>query len=183
MKKLALYLFLAGTIPALFVSCSSDDDNPIEINESFIPGEWDLTETKSENGKVTGTFQGIPVSGDYSVTGKDYTAKVNFTESTVANEPNTLTGSGGFTLVAEVTIPTQDPISVERNVPEFIGGGEWTIENNNLNVTVQGETVSYEITALSAQSMTLKATLDQDETIEGTTFRITGDQFFVLTKQ
>lgn len=180
MKRLALLLFLAGS--TLFVSCG-DDDDAIEINESLIPGEWNLTEIRSENGKASTTIEGVPVSGDYSISGKDYTATVTFTEATAENEPNTVTGSGGFTLVASVTIPTQDPIEVEQNIPEFIGSGEWSVSGNTLTVTVQNETTSYEITSLTEQSMTLKIVIDEERTIENLTVAVTGDQFIVLTKQ
>ncbi len=180
MKKLSLLLFLATT--TLFLSCSSDDDAPIVIDASLIPGEWNLTETRSENGKVTTTVQGIPVSGDYSISGKDYTASITLTESTVTDEPNTFSSSGGFTLVATVTIPGQDPTEVEEVVPDFFGSGEWTVSGNQITTTVQGEAIAYEITSLTAQEMTLKATLNEEQTFEGVTVTITGDQFIVLSK-
>ncbi len=181
MKKLALLLFLTSTI--LLISCSSDDDAPFVVDESLIPGEWTLTEIKSENGKITATVGVVPVSGDYSVTGKDYTAKATFTESTVENEPNTVVSSGGFTVVATVTIPMQDPVTEERPVPEFISNtAEWTVNGNSLTIKTEVETISYEITALSAQSMTIKVTLDEEETFQGIDFKISGDQFFTLTK-
>ncbi len=185
MKKFALLLFLTSTV--LFVSCSDDDNDPIEIDQSLISGSWNLTEVRSENGKATATVQNIPLSGDYSVTGKDYTATATFTASDSESEPNTVTGSGGFTLVASFSLPTQDPIEVEQNVPDLIGAGEWTVSGNTLSITVQQETTSYEITALTAQSMTLKITIDEDTTVDiggdSVAVSITGDQFFVLTKQ
>ncbi len=185
MKKFALLLFLAST--TIFVSCSSDDDNSTEIDQSLLPGEWNLTEIRSEDGKITATVSGIPLSGDYSVTGKDFTAKATFTASTAENEPNTVIGSGGFTIVATVTIPTQDAIEEERTVPEFIdSAAEWTLEGNTLTITAQGESVAYVITSLSPQSMTLRFSLDEEITIpelDNIEAKITGEQFFVLTKQ
>ncbi len=180
MKKLSLLLFLATT--TLFLSCGSDDDAPIVIDESLIPGEWTLTSTRSENGRVSATVQGVPVNGDYSISGKDYTASITFTEATATDEPNTFTGAGGFTLVATVTIPTQDPIEVEEVVPDFFGTGEWTVSGNQITTTVQGEAIAYEIVALTAQEMTLKATLNEEQTFEGLTVTVTGDQFIVLSK-
>ncbi len=183
MKKCALFLFVISTI--LFSSCSSDDDAvaPFVADASLIPGEWSLVDVKSENGTFTTTVQGLPISGTYSVSGKDYNASVTLTEST----PNTITGSGGFTLVATFSIPLQEPITVEEVVPEFLGTGEWTINNNTLTTTAQGEIQSFEIVALSAQAMTLKLVINEETTIEtalGTlTLTITGDQFIELIKQ
>ncbi len=185
MKKLALLLFLITT--TLIVSCSSDDDAPFVADETLIPGEWSLTDIRSENGRASATIGGLPVNGDYSVTGRDYTATATFTESTSENEPNRVTGSGGFILVASITVPLQDPIEVEQNVPELIGTGEWTVNGNTLSVTVQQETTLYEITSLTEQSMTLKIAIDEEVTVEigaeTVTASVTGDQFIELTKQ
>ena len=180
MKKLALFLFLAATT-SMFTSCGDDDDS-IVVDESLVPGIWNLTETRSENGRASATIQGIPLSGDYSVTGNNYAATITFTESTVETEPNTFVGSGGFTLVASVTIPTQEPIEVEQNIPELFGTGEWTVSGNTLTLDVQGETTSYEIISLTDQSMTLKIAIDEEISTEvGTetvTVAVTGEQFF-----
>ncbi len=184
MKKLNLFLFLVAT--ALFISCSSDDDAPFTADESLIPGEWNLTEVRSEDGKISATIQGIPVTGDYSVSGKDYTASVTFATGASENDPNTLSSTGGFTLVATVTLPTQDPVEVEEVVPSVIGSGEWTVEGNILTTIIQGETLTYEIVGLTEQTMTLKVAIDEETTIEqlnNLSVTITGSQFFVLTKQ
>ncbi|MCK8522291.1 lipocalin family protein [Aquimarina sp. D1M17] len=183
MKKLSLLLCLITA--SLFVGCSSDDDTPV-IDQSSIPGTWNLTDVRSENGKVSATIQGVPVSGDYSVDGKDYDASITFTEGTSENDANTVAATGGFTLVATVTIPTQDPVEVEETIPSVIGSGEWTVDGNTLTTTVQGETQNYEIVELTGTSMTLKIEIDETRTIEqlgNIEAAITGEQFFVLTKQ
>ncbi len=184
MKKLAFLLFLTTT--TLIVSCSSDDDAPFVADETLIPGEWSLTETRSENGRASATIGGLPVNGDYSVTGRDYTATATFTESTSENEPNIVAGSGGFILVANFTIPFQDPIEVKQNVTELIGTSEWTVNGNTLSVTVQQETTSNEITSLTEQSMTLKIAVDEEITVEfgaeTIIASVTGDQFITLAR-
>ncbi len=187
MKKLALFLFVASTI--LFTSCSGDDDGgapPFIADESLIPGDWNLQEVRSENGTFTTTFQGLPVSGTYIVSGKDYAATISFTKSATAGEPNTTSGSGSFTLVASFNIPTQQPIVVEEPVPDLIGTGEWTLNGNTLTTTAQGESIAYEIIALTAQSMTLKFVINEQRTVDSAlgpvTLNITGDQFVVLNK-
>ncbi|PKV49622.1 lipocalin-like protein [Aquimarina sp. MAR_2010_214] len=180
MKRFAMLLFLAST--SLFVSCNSDDDSPIEINQSLIPGEWDLTEVKSENGKVTATIENIPVSGDYSLSGKDYTAKATFTEVSEADKPNTFVSSGGFTLIAKITIPTQS-IDYEQAIPDFIGSGEWKVDGTKLITTVANKEVSFDIIALTAQTMSIKKDIKETVEQQGISFEVTGSQIFTLTKK
>lgn len=180
MKKFAMLLFLAST--SLFFSCSSDDDSPIAIDQALIPGEWDLTEVKSEDGKVTTTIENIPVSGDYSISGKDYTAEASFTESSNTNEPNTFTSSGGFTIVATISIPTQS-IDYEQVVPDFIGAGEWKVEGTRLITTVAGTDKSFDIITLNAQTMSLRVDIEETVEQQGFTFSVTGSQIFTLTKK
>ncbi|WP_103072458.1 lipocalin family protein [Aquimarina sediminis] len=180
MKKIAMLLFLAST--SMFLSCNSDDDSPIQIDQSLIPGEWCLTEIKSENGKVSATIENIPVKGDYSLSGKDYTAKVTFTEASDPDLPNTFVSSGGFTLVATIKIPTQS-IDHEEIVPDFIGSGEWKVEGSKLITTVGGKEESFEITVLNSQTLSLKKDIDETVEQEGITFNVSGSQIFTLTKK
>lgn len=180
MKKFAMLLFLAST--SLFFSCSSDDDTSTEIDQNLISGEWNLTEIKSENGKVSTTIENIPVTGDLTLTGKEYTANVTFTETSATDEPNTFVSSGGFTAVASITIPTQDPIEYEEVIPDFIGAGEWKTEGNTLITTIDGEEESFEIVVLTAETMTLRVAVNETIELQGITFDVTGNQIFVLTK-
>lgn len=180
MKRFAMLLCLATTL--LFVSCNNDDDAPIEIDQSLIPGEWSLTEVKSENGKVTATIENIPVNGDYSISGKDYTAEAIFTEVSDATKPNTFVSSGGFTLVAKITIPTQS-IDYEESIPNFIGAGEWKIDGTKLITIVAEKEVSFDIIALTAQTMSIKKDIKETVEQQGIAFEVTGSQIFTLTKK
>ncbi|WP_438422252.1 hypothetical protein [Aquimarina macrocephali] len=180
MKRFAMFLFLASTL--LFVSCNDDDDSPIEIDQSLIPGEWNLTEVKSENGKVTATIENIPVSGGYSLSGKDYTAEATFTKASEADKPNTFLSSGGFTLVAKITIPTQS-IDYEEAIPDFIGAGDWKIDGTKLITTVANKDVSFDIIALTAQTLSIKKDIKETVEQQGITFEVTGSQIFTLTKK
>ncbi|EZH74532.1 hypothetical protein ATO12_12240 [Aquimarina atlantica] len=180
MKRFAMFLCLASTL--LFVSCNNDDDSPIEIDQSLIPGEWSLSDVKSENGKVTATIENIPVNGSYSISGKDYTAEATFTEVSDTDKPNTFTSTGGFTLVAKITIPTQS-IDYEESIPDFIGAGEWKIDGTKLITTVAEKDASFDIIALTAQTMSIKKDIKETVEQQGITFEVTGSQIFTLTKK
>ena len=175
-----MLLFLAST--SLLLSCKNDDDSPIIVDASLVPGEWDLSEIKSENGKVSTTIENVPISGNYSITGKDYTAKVTFTEVSDTNKPNTFVSSGGFTIVATIKIPTQS-IDYEQVVPDFLGTGEWKVEGTKLTTTVAGKQKSFEIIALTNKTMSLKTDIQETVEQEGFTFEVTGSQIFTLTKK
>ncbi len=180
MKRFAMLLFLAST--SIFVSCSDDDDT-INIDQSLIPGEWNLTEVTSENGKVSATTDAVPVpvSGNYSVSSKDMTVQVTFVES-ATEDPNTFTSSGGFTLVAMVTLPLIDPIEYEQAIPEFIGTGEWRVEGNKLITTEQSTDQSFDIITLNAETISLRVPIDETVQEGGYNLEITGSQIFTLTK-
>lgn len=180
MKKNVLLLFIATT--SLFLSCKKDDDSSINADASLVPGEWSLSEIKSENGKVSTTIENIPVSGNYFITGKDYTAKITFTEFSDTNKPNTFVGSGGFTVIATIKIPTQS-IDYEQIVPNFLGVGEWKVENTRLITTVAGKNKSFEIITLTDKTMRIKTDIKETVEQKGFTFEVTGDQIFTLTKK
>ncbi len=178
MKRFAMLLFLVST--PLFFSCNSDDDDtPTQIDLNLISGEWDLTGIKSEDGKASATISNISVNGDYNVSGKDFNAEAIFTDG----EPNTFTSSGSFISVASITFATQDPIEYEREIPNFIGAGEWKAEGNILTTIVEGVKSSFEIVSLTEETMSLKVEINETIEQQNITFEITGSQVFTLTKK
>jgi len=183
MKKFALYLFIATT--TFLVSCSDDEDAPT-VDTSLLAGEWNLTEIRTENGKATATIPAspIPISVGFSLTGKDYNATLTFTESDTQGAPNTFTGAGGFTVIGTLKLPIGDPITEEEIIPDFFGSGEWSISENNLSTTVQGQTITYDIIELTAQKLVLKVSLvGEERTVQDITGTIdSGDQFATFTK-
>lgn len=182
MRKITLIL-LAFSIN-LFVSCSNDDsDGPITIDESLISGDWVLSDIISEDGKFTTTISGFPASGDFTTTGSDYTLQISFVE-TAEEEPNTFTSAGGFTAIVAAQIPSQDPIEIEQNFPDFFGSGEWSVNGNTLTTTVQGESQTYEIRELSATTMKLAIPIDESVPYEplDITVDLTGTIIATLTK-
>ena len=162
MKKLLL-LFLASSF--VFTSCNSDDgDEPIMIDESLIPGLWNVTAMEVSDGKSITTFDGTSITANYSSFGKDFDFQVNFIDST---DPKTFTSEGGYTAVVTVSAFGQSQTQ-EETVSDFFGAGTWSVENNKLLMTntVDGQTVVQEgeITMLTEE--TLKMRIVFDETIE-----------------
>jgi len=184
MKRITLLLFTISL--SLFVSCSNDDnDDPTTIDQSLIPGVWKLTDITSEDGRFSTTLNGIPLTGNYEASGKDYTMEITFTE-TAAEEVNTFTSTGGFTAVGQVQIPTQDPIELEQNFPDFFGTGQWRIDGNKLITTVEGESQTYEIRELTSTTLKLAGSIDEsvDYDLNGTniTVNLTGTIITTLSK-
>lgn len=177
MKKLILLLFLAST--SAFISCGSDDDASIEIDESLIPGDWDLTALSVENGKTTTEAQGQSASIDYTTVGKDFTMETTFIDST---DPKTYTSSGGYTAVITQNLLGQETTQ-EQTITDFLGSGEWRVEGNMLITTTDGVEQASQITALNSETMSLKIEINESLEIAGASVTTTGTLNYTLTRQ
>lgn len=178
MKKLILLLFLAST--TAFVSCSGDDDSvSIEIDESLIAGEWDLTALSVENGKTTTVAQGQTVSLDYTNVGKDFTLETVFSDNT---DPKTFVSTGGYVSVVTTTVAGQSTTQ-EQPISDFLGTGEWRVEGNMLITTSDGKEQAAEITVLDSETMSLKSEINESFEQSGVSVTTTGTLFYTLTRK
>ena len=160
------------------VGCSSDDDGTTSIDQSLIPGTWNITAIESNDGRFTGTVEGIPVSGSFTAEGKNITTQIVFVEGT----ENTFTSSGGFTLEISILIPLQDPLVVEEDFPDYLGNGFWRAEGNNLILTVLSEESAYTVTNLTAMNMSLAVSFNEEVDYNGTIFSLDGTLEIDLSK-
>ena len=163
---------------ATLFSCSNDDDGTITVDESLIPGTWNITAIESNDGRFTGTVEGIPVSGSFTAEGKSITTQIVFVEGT----ENTFTSSGGFTLEISILIPLQDPLVVEEDFPDYLGNGSWRVEGNNLILTVSSEESAYTVTNLTAMNMSLAVSFNEEVDYNGTIFSLDGTLEIDLSK-
>ncbi|MBW1294342.1 hypothetical protein [Aquimarina litoralis] len=178
MKKLILLLFLVST--TAFVSCGNDDDSvSIEIDESLIPGDWNLTALTVDNGKTTTVAQGQSTTVDYTTVGKDFTMETSFIDST---DPNTYTSSGGYTAVITQNFVGQETTQ-EQPITDFLGSGEWRVEGNMLITTTSGVEQAAQITALNSETMSLKIEINESLEISGASVTTTGTLNYTLTRQ
>ena len=168
MKK--IHVLIQVLFIATLFSCSNDDDGTITVDESLIPGTWNITAIESNDGRFTGTVEGIPASGSFTAEGKNITTQIVFVEGT----ENTFTSSGGFTLEISILIPLQDPLVVEEDFPDYLGNGSWRVEGNNLILTVSSEESAYTVTNLTAMNMSLAVSFNEEVDYNGTIFSLDG---------
>lgn len=179
MKK--FYCLIQILCIATLISCSNDDDGSIIIDQSLIPGTWNVIAIESNDGRFTGNIQGIESSGSFMAEGKNITTEVVFIKGD--NETsNTFSSSGGFTLEISILIPLQDPLVVEEDFPDYLGNGSWRVEGNNLILSVSGEQGNYTVTNLTAQNMSLATSFNEEIDYNGTIFSLDGTLEIDLSK-
>ncbi len=177
MKKLGLVLFLACT--TFLTSCSNDDDaSAIVIDEALIIGEWDLTDFKTENGRTVTNALGETITAEYSSTGRDYNAQLTFSEN-----PKTFLSSGGYTAIVTTTTFGQT-VTEEQVIPgDFISGGSWRVENNQLIVTdINDNDTAFSVLSQSDDTLIIRHDLNQVIDILGVSVTTTGVVTYTLNK-
>lgn len=160
-----LILFFASV---LLLGCNNDDEaqapEPQAIDTSKFPNTWKLTDIQTIGGKATATLSGVPLTGDFTTSGKDYTAEITFTEGTGQNA-NTFTSGGGFTAVFSIDLTLQK-FDTEQNFPNFFGAGTWKLDGNHLITTVLGKDSTLVIQELTDTTMKINIPLKESITYE-----------------
>lgn len=173
MKNL-IKLITLFSITLFFASCSSSDDAP-QVNSKDLLGTWNLTEVTTE-GTTKSTGNGVTIESTYTSLGKDYNAKLIFSEN-----PNKFQSSGSYTsVVTTTTLGQESTINVPIN--NIIGAGDWEITGNTLNTSGYGDDASAEILELNESTLKLKILLDKEFTFNGVSQKTTGIVFYTLTK-
>ncbi len=172
MKKLLL-LFISTL---LFISCSDESDNNVDVNQSDLVGTWNLTKLEGFNKAdvKSGVFS---TNIDNTFFGKDYNFTFNFTEN-----PNNYYTDGSFTLV---TIDKDDQTTeISSNTAGNLVSGEWKIENNKLVITNKTTQASTEFTidSFETNKLTLKETINLDQSNDHGTSKINSSLIMILEK-
>ncbi|RZS92241.1 lipocalin family protein [Aquimarina brevivitae] len=179
MKNINYFVLLLLIVTSF--GCSSDDDGTLTVDESLIPGTWEVTSVVSNDGRFSGTVENIPITGSFTAEGKNYTAVITFVEGT-GEAANTYTSTGGFSLDITVQIPTQDPVVVEEDFPDYLGSGTWSVEGNNLITVTLDQQTNFTITNLTTDTMALAVSLDEEVVVDNTTFTLDGTLEITLSK-
>ncbi len=178
MKKIALLLFLTSSI--LFTSCDKDDDSvSIEIDETLIPGEWDLTALNVENGKTITITGDQRINESYTSFGKNFELLVSFSDSSFLYSALSY---GVYTSVITTTF-SGESTTKEVLISDFLPDGKWNTEGNLLIITKDGVSKSFEILELSQNTIRLKTEINETkETLEGS-ITTTGTMFSTLQRK
>lgn len=150
------------TILALFVSCTGSDDTIIvdtNASPSDLAGTWNLIE-ESQEGKISTTFNNIPVNGDITSVGKDLDTQLVFTEG-----PNNFTASGSYTDVISFSIVGQSLAEQEVTIPisDFISQGTWSLSQGILTMIQNSVQQDVRITELTSTSLKIEIDIEDEQ--------------------
>lgn len=166
---------------ALFISCSDDDNNdpPIGIDETALPGTWKLIAFRVNNGQTfIETDEERTLYSTFFSVGKDFETSLTFNQN-----PETFESDGGYTTVLTNTIVNQQPTTQEIPTPGFAASGNWQIKDGDLVLEVEGTEESFKITGLNSELLFLEKELNQTFPLPGGTQVSTGMTFFAFGKQ
>ena len=139
MRALKIMLFLA--VPAIFVSCSKDDDEP-SIDRDMLLGEWNLTEF-SYSGSSSVSYGNETTSLTYTAETSDLNAQVIFEDKSNYSTR----GSYRITITSEMDGET----FVENySFSDVSGRGTYRIEGNKMFTTPQGPVQEGEVQPMDA---------------------------------
>ncbi|TVZ52126.1 hypothetical protein OD90_1290 [Dokdonia sp. Hel_I_53] len=115
-------MFLAAIT---FASCSSDDDNSFNIDESLIVGEWTITDFDYDVDTTT-SFEGQSITASATAVGS------NFDYNIIFNKDNTLVADGSYDVTLETTVAGQSVGTETTTVSNIETSGEWSIDGDQL---------------------------------------------------
>lgn len=137
-----LFIMMLGII--CLISCSSDDDNP--VNNNSIVGKWKLTKVTTEM-----TTNNIYAIGE----GTDYNGFMTFED-----QPNKVYGEGEVMLEIKVYM---DGVLLETmtqtiSLANQFETGQWEISENTLTLSGSNSSVSVALTELTGSSLKFRYT-------------------------
>lgn len=144
----------------LLVSCEESEDTVIDVNaqQSDLIGTWNLTQV-TQDGTGTVTIENIPISGKVNAFGKDINAQI-----IVAENPNTVNASGGYTAEITASLATGSRTEdVPVTLSEVLSGSSWSLNEGVLKLANGEEQLEVNITELTTNS--LKIEFDYDDKI------------------
>ncbi|GAA3513429.1 hypothetical protein GCM10022393_29030 [Aquimarina addita] len=150
-----LYLLLVVIITAVFISCDNEDTEDILQENVSIIGNWEMTSIEITDGTSTTEFFGEAITLDYTTVGKDIDYTVTFSEN-----PNVLTGEGGYTAVVSTTYAGQTETQ-EETISDFMNSGAWRKEGNILYTTTEEVESPSTIKELTENTMTVESIINQ----------------------
>ncbi len=129
MKKILILL----TIGLILTSCKKDELTETQITKKDLLGTWNVSKISSENGSISGTMAGFPVSSKVNITGSDYKMKVTFNKEQISSE-------GSFKITPEFEKPPFNIYNTPHTIKQFpVLNVNWDVKNKKI-VTGESET-------------------------------------------
>jgi len=157
MKK----IFFLCILSVFTISCDTTECG-CSIPSERIEGHWNGTAINI-NGTTQVTLPNFPIAVPVTIVGEGY--NIDFTY-TLTENPNKATSEGSYSMEITASAVGQSFTENQENI-EFDFSGPWSLDNDQLTMTVNEQEVTATILELTATSLILEFPTEQVITYEG----------------
>jgi len=157
MKKTIYYILIL--LVANFTSCTGNDVVDQSITEEDLWGSWEVSELYTENGTTGVYFNGQSITGAYLGVGSDFNMNALF-----EGNPNNFYTSGSFTFNGTISFLNEQFTTqqVVDFIPSILSPASWSLQNNTLTFSREGETMVSNIVYFNNDTLRLKSAINEN---------------------
>ena len=157
MKKTIYYILIL--LVANFTSCTGNDVVDQSITEEDLGGSWEVSELYTENGTTGVYFNGQSITGAYLGVGSDFNMNALF-----EGNPNNFYTSGSFTFNGTISFLNEQFTTqqVVDSIPSILSPASWSLQNNTLTFSREGETMVSNIVYFNNDTLRLKSAINEN---------------------
>lgn len=157
MKKTIYYILIL--LVANFTSCTGNDVVDQSITEEDLWGSWEVSELYTENGTTGVYFNGQSITGAYLGVGSDFNMNALF-----EGNPNNFYTSGSFTFNGTISFLNEQFTTqqVVDSIPSILSPASWSLQNNTLTFSREGETMVSNIVYFNNDTLRLKSAIKEN---------------------
>ena len=157
MKK--TYHFIILLFVANFSSCTGNDVVDQSIIEEDLLGAWEVSELYTENGTTGVYFNGQSITGTYHGVGSDFDMTALF-----EGNPNNFYTSGSFTFNGTISFLNEQFTTqqVLDSIPSILSPASWSLLDNTLTFSKEGETILSSIVYFNNDTLRLKSAINEN---------------------
>ena len=157
MKKTIYYILIL--LVANFTSCTGNDVVDQSITEEDLWGSWEVSELYTENGTTGVYFNGQSITGAYLGVGSAFNMNALF-----EGNPNNFYTSGSFTFNGTISFLNEQFTTqqVVDSIPSILSPASWSLQNNTLTFSREGETMVSNIVYFNNDTLRLKSEINEN---------------------
>ncbi len=157
MKKTIYYILIL--LVANFTSCTGNDVVDQSITEEDLWGSWEVSELYTENGTTGVYFNGQSITGAYLGVGSDFNMNALF-----EGNPNNFYTSGSFTFNGTISFLNEQFTTqqVVDSIISILSPASWSLQNNTLTFSREGETMVSNIVYFNNDTLRLKSAINEN---------------------
>lgn len=129
------------------------------ITEEDLWGSWEVSELYTENGTTGVYFNGQSITGAYLGVGSDFNMNALF-----EGNPNNFYTSGSFTFNGTISFLNEQFTTqqVVDSIPSILSPASWSLQNNTLTFSREGETMVSNIVYFNNDTLRLKSAINEN---------------------